>query len=96
MTITQTTVLQKQNLEDFTSDHLSSLLLARRMVSHYLIWSISKSWDWQRQHISKYRIKEVSFTLFPEMKIKRLVQITRFIDECGIQREEVIKDFDRP
>jgi len=61
MTITQTTVLQKQNLEDF---HLH---LYYTKDGKYLIWSTSESWDWQAF------LENGSFY----SRIKRLVQISR-------------------
>ena len=61
MTITQTTVLQKQNLEDF---HLH---LYYTKDGKYLIWSTSESWDWQAF------LENGSFC----SQIKRLVQIRR-------------------
>jgi hypothetical protein len=61
MTITQTTVLQKQNLEGF---HLH---LYCTKDGKYLIWSTLESWDWQAF------LENGSFY----SRIKRLVQISR-------------------
>jgi len=61
MTIYQTTVLQKKNLENF---HLHLHCTKDRK---YLIWSSSESWDWQAF------LEDGSFN----SRIKRLVQIRR-------------------